>query len=299
MKKLIVTLLTLALVLGLATSVFAAEAVKVTPNETGVFTGIPTNAEDVKYLSDTDYVALIGFPEEKFAKDAPAPSSGGVYVYTAPSSQSGNRWVVKNQQYDKVDGSGKTEAGYREFQVGDKLVTFYYNSIYLGGLGQKFDKGVSMQVPKGAGPAELVYSVNGADRFYAVAGGTGDASTRFEGNFMLNYEIWGSKADTYSETAEFERLAYAEQVLGWGTAEFDIDVSEYKFIKLVAKFPEGAAAGGTYYSSWGNACLYSVPAAGGDNPPATADTFTGMIVALFVLSAGAVVTLISNRKRFN
>lgn len=35
-----------------------------------------------------------------------------------------------------------------------------------------------------------------------------------------------------------------------------------------------------------------------DEPSKTADTFTGMIVALFVLSAGAVVTLTTSRKRF-
>ena len=309
MKKIVPILLALAVIMTLSVSAMAAEpvAAKLPLNETGVFAGIPADAEDVTYLSDLEPAGMIGVVEEKdkdlIYKDVPFKSSGGIYVYSAPSAESGHRWCIKNQDY-----AGNDETGYRLITDGDNSVNFYYNALHLGGLGKKFDKGISLHVTKNAtAPVEVVYSAAGFDRFYAVAGGIGDSSTSLGGTTALDYEVWVSTAETYSDSIEFVKLAYVENCAKWYTGEFDLDVSDYNFVKLVAKPSEGMRTDvGTYYFAWADASFYNEKdASSGENPPSsgttspeTADSFAGIAVALALLSTGAVAVLVTNRKKF-
>ena len=200
------------------------------------------NPRDFKLDTNWDLTSLYVFT----ADDADRP--------TADSDTNPDRWAV---------GSSYAETG--RVLSGN---TYYPDDIAVGGLGQQFDKGLGfLASPKDTTAtdypdATVVYDLRGlnADYFYSVVGITGSANNGSTTNKFLNFEVWASTADTYSEDMEFVKLAYAQNIRAWLMAEFEVNVSGYNFLKLVGVNTSTATTSTNSGLSgvWADACVYSL-----------------------------------------
>ena len=154
-------------------------------------------------------------------------------------------------------------------------VSYKPTDIAVGYNGIKYEKGLGVH-PDAAGSDDryIVYNVKGlGNHFYAVAGATGYNVTEPDtnkSNRRVIFELWGSKADEYSAEAEFEKLAYVDQIRAYIVGEFDIDITGYNYIKLVVKM--NAEFDGTNNSCavvWADASLYSLPGTDASEPDAS------------------------------
>jgi hypothetical protein len=261
-KKILSMLLVLCMVLSMCPSmVFATESateatstgpVTVPVSGTSVFKGIPENAV-VNYLSDTSYVVKTD-NAKTLHKDAFAPATGAtantthtIYVWNAAGNKRVS--VVKTTAYD-----GRTDTGIRTIDGRE----YHWDDIVLG-KGIVFEKGLVTHLPKAvplSQPEGFVYKVTG-DRFYAVAGGIGDATTKAEKTYPVDFLVYGTK-DADPSSANYELIASATEVYHYKTAEFDIDVSGYNYIKIATQKSAAATAeASTYYLGWGDAAFYT------------------------------------------
>ena len=259
---------------------------------TGTWIGIPSDAEDVVYLSDG-------------AKDDKAPKLvTGYYVSSTEGTWESRNQPKWNTSYGtttylrSVGGlwgltKGKTDqSGYGTDEKGEYRlkdgVKYYHADMYLGnvpGVGStRVEHGIGVTVsPADQTQNYVMFDVDGYGRFYAVVGLTGTAfnnqasnvPTEFGGtgskgideNTGANtvvFEVWGSKKEikdskskSKANDSSFELLAESIEIGGQKTGEFSVDISGYKTLKLVTK--AGTATGSTsgLHSLWGNACIYN------------------------------------------
>ena len=260
-RRLIGLLLVVAVMVGIViTAVSADSAVKITNiGSSGNLAGIPAvvPAENVTYLSDI-YNTSAKVYSYVVPKDASSPVRDfaldqnffGTRVYAFSSASDSNRQEVK-QGTSKVDAEG-----YRVLNNGVKA---HYSDIILGRNATIFDKGLAFQpsAKDAADQATVIFDVRSldADYFYAVAGMTGEGN-KSQYQRKIDFELYGSKDTAYSANMSFEKLAYAEGICAWLMGEFNIPISDYNFIKLVAvtKVSNSAAD-----SVWADACVYKLP----------------------------------------
>ena len=154
--------------------------------------------------------------------------------------------------------------------------TFMATDIVLGYTGKYFDKGLGGHLvnteSENYEPSTVIFDISGvgATRFYAVAGLTGDAANKpttlveNTNDYGVTFAVYGSSAEEYADDMEFTLIASVDEIGGYGTdtanskvyntAEFNVSVSDYNFIKLVAE-SDGNAGGGSY--AWGEAALFN------------------------------------------
>ncbi len=232
----------------------------------GAYSGRKGNART--YLSD-----LYGTEQMKFAfgSDETAPFSAdssflgdGSQIYPI---YLWNRTHTVNVVHPTTHPNGRSIA-----TLAEGSTTFYADDIVLGYQGKRFEKGLGGHLTDDkVFTNRVVFDIRGAagERFYAIAGLTGDAANRpstqtSAQSYGVTFKVYGSKADNYSDSISYTLLSSVDGVGGYGsdlnssktynTAEFDIDVSGWNFIKLEA-VSDGSGAGGSY--AWGDACLYS------------------------------------------
>ena len=259
-SRLLSLLLVILVLTGIAiTAVSADGAVKITNiGSTGNLAGIPSvvPAGNVTYLSDIyntsakvySYVVPGGNGQVRdFTLDK---NFFGTRVYAFSAADDGKRQEVK-QGTSKVDAEG-----YRTLINGVKA---HYSDIILGRNATIFDKGLAFQ-PSAKGAADqatVIFDVRSldADYFYAVAGMTGEGN-KSQYQRKMDFELYGSKDTAYSADMTFEKLAYSEGICAWLMGEFNIPISGYNYIKLVAvtKVSNSAAE-----SVWADACVYKLP----------------------------------------
>ena len=229
----------------------AVEAIKLTNlGKAGVLAGIPADAIDITYLSDHFADKLV--ETNHLNGDVPKSIANGTYngqLYA---------FVDADHRY-QITGKVDATTGVRE--VGGR--TFNPNDIHLGPTGIKYEKGIGVHPDANNKDRYLVFDVKGlGDNFYAVVGGTGSNNTNPKTNTVyMDFELWGTKADEYSADAEFVKLAYATGIRSYLTAEFDIDITGYNYIKLSYKLTDGYTDNAACAAAWGNACVYNLPAA--------------------------------------
>ncbi|MBE6976656.1 MAG: hypothetical protein E7439_05620 [Ruminococcaceae bacterium] len=248
-KKLLSVLLATVLVMGLLATAASAYTL---PNlgMNGSYAGMPSDAENVKYLSDIYNSNVVDQVNNSVQLDKGYHDY--LYVFTA-----GKRWVIQSSNTD-ANGNRTLENG----------VTYHKNEIALGYNGTKFEKGLGVH-PSAPGQPDryIVYDVSKLDvnRFYAVVGGTGEKITIPDAkNHYLEFELLGSKESSY-KADKFESLAIASQIRSYLSAEFDVDITGYNYIKLVIRATgvDNSSCGG----AWGGACVYK----GTGNPAATGE----------------------------
>ena len=253
----------------LAVGVYAAEPVVVPdtgkgPQAAGTTpAGKPADATDITYLSDlhtasnsltlNDRVLDIG-NNTKITLDKNYNSDLFAFTLTDPNG-SPSRY--------QINASGKHDGqGNRTLNNG---VTYNKADIAVGVYGTKYAKGLGVH-PNPATSADryIVYNVKGlGNHFYAIAGATGGNVTHPDttvSDRRVTFELWGSKAETYTADAEFEKLAYAEKIRAYLVGEFDIDITGYNYIKLVVKMnPNFDGTNNSCAVVWADACLYNLP----------------------------------------
>ncbi|MBP3479419.1 MAG: NPCBM/NEW2 domain-containing protein, partial [Oscillospiraceae bacterium] len=137
-----------------------------------------------------------------------------------------------------------------------KAVYRYHNQIVLGPRAVPFNKGLSFR----AVPAENTYVVFDVrdldvDHFYSVVGING--TENYQNNktkIHLAFEVYGSKDAEYNESS-FEKLAYVTRLTAAQTAEFDVNIEGYNYIKLVC-VSNSTNTENTLHAAWGNAAFY-------------------------------------------
>ncbi len=254
----------------------------------GAYAGRKGNAAE--YLSD-----LYGTARMKYAHGSSAEAP-----FTANSSYQGDGsktypiYIWNSAHTVNVVHPTTHAAGRSIATLAEGTRTFFANEIVLGYQGRHFEKGLGGHLISAAGssydckPSAVVFDITGSEagRFYAVAGLTGDAANKptaaVEGtnDYGVTFAVYGSMADEYSDSASFTLLSkvggiggYADTTANskvYNTAEFDLDVTGYNFLKLEA-ITDGNAGGGSY--AWGDACLYEPVAA--NKTLASTDTFSG------------------------
>ena len=135
-------------------------------------------------------------------------------------------------------------------------------AIYIGGTattgGTKFAKGIGVQAQaptatnnRGASWSTIDISTYDVDTFYAAIGGT-NASNQQNGHSSFIYQVFGAT----EKTGTYTLLSESEPITKTQTGEFKVDITGYKFLKLLIKCTE---TGGHGYgnSVWANACVYN------------------------------------------
>lgn len=325
-------LLALVMVVGISTTALAADYEVVEP---GAFKGIPADATDKVYISadgeDADEIPdlvkgwyIYNSDDLTFA-GRKTPAWDTFYGSSFYVKSITNWWVINaGSKCETQNGGGKDEKGsYREKDG----VKFYSHKIYVGlssavnGHSIPLEHGIGVKPSKIDNPQENYVLVNaeGYGYFYAITGITGSAYNQNKTNTPTEYggsgtkgpdsntasntviyEIWGSPnaiADTDTESkandASFKLLATGE-ISANNTGEFNVKIAGYKTLKLVTKVvgTKTQSNGGTE-CVWGEASLYNMP---GTTPAPTGDNFAGIVIALSVLSAGAIITMIRKRE---
>lgn len=262
-RRLISLLLVVAILASIAIIAVSADgAVKITNiGSTGNLAGIPSvvPAGNITYLSDIyntsakvySYVVPGGNGQVRdFALDQ---NFFGTRVYAFTANNDSNRFGV-------LKGDSKVDAdGYRTLNNGVKV---HYSDIVLGRNTTIFEKGLAFQPStKGsANQATVIFDIRNldADYFYAVAGMTGEGNKCTYSDRKLTYEVYGSKDTAYSETGmTFEKLAYAESIRAFLMGEFNVPVSGYNYLKLVAVSTGTSTSAAE--SVWADACVYKAP----------------------------------------
>ena len=256
-RRLLSLLLAVSILVGLYIfPVHAAEAVKITNiGSTGTLTGIPAGM-NVTYLSD-----IYNTSAKKYSYVVPGGDGAvrdfaldqnffGTRVYAFTAANDSNRYAV-------TKGASNLDAdGYRTLSNGVKV---HYSDIVLGRNTTIFEKGLAFQPSalNAADQATVIFDISSLDAeyFYAVAGMTGEGN-KSSYQRKINFELYGSKDTAYSEGMTFEKLAYAEGICAWLMGEFNIPISGYNFIKLVAVTMKSNSAA---ESVWANAAVYSEP----------------------------------------
>ncbi|MBO5322992.1 MAG: NPCBM/NEW2 domain-containing protein, partial [Oscillospiraceae bacterium] len=263
------------------TAIYAKNAANVTVGDDSAWNGkIGDIVGNVDYLSDREggYDAITGSDTKVFYNTPYNAPSAENYFYSAP----GSRWKVNGKAlYNKLNADGTTakdeqgnviqQTGIRDYEINGAVVSVHVDKLYLGGYATLFEKGLGVH-PSALGAADrsVVYATNGADYFYAVAGVNGSNSSDPKNGSLeayLDFEVWGSTSDDPARNNAYVLLAKAEKVSDWYTAEFNVDVSGYNYVKLVVKMNEdtkviksGTGTNSGCAAAWGDACVYSITA---------------------------------------
>lgn len=239
-KKLLSLLLATVLVAGMLTTLASADTL---PNlgKNDSILGVPSNAENIQYLSDLFSTNVVDQLNNKVSLDTGYHDYLMVFV-------GGSRYQIDTS---KGDANGNRTVG---------GVTYNKNEIALGYNGTKFEKGLGVH-PDAPGKADryIVYDVSklNVNRFYAVVGGTGQNITHpSTKDHYLEFELLGSKSATYDATS-FESLAIAKDIRSYLVAEFDVDITGYNFIKLVVRMGANSLNNQSCGGAWGGACVYT------------------------------------------
>ncbi|MBE6976545.1 MAG: hypothetical protein E7439_05040, partial [Ruminococcaceae bacterium] len=243
-----------AVTLTESVNLYAAYA-PVLPNlgKAGVLNGMTGDVLDVTYLSDlhnpsnplAEEGRVVGQNNSKIVLNG--EYSSDLYAFDGTN----NRYRIKANL--AADGTRTLGNG----------VAYKPTDIALGYNGIKYEKGLGVH-PDAGNKADryIVYNVAGlGDHFYAVVGATGMNSSDPKGeNYYITFELWGSKASTYDSTTKdsFVKLASAEKIRSYLTAEFDVDITGYNYIKLVVRMSDGYTTNSSCAVAWGNASVYSI-----------------------------------------
>lgn len=227
--------------------------------------GRPADATNVTYLSDLhnadDALALNDYIVDQLNSKVTLDVNynGDLLAF---NGQGGRKQIKAKLE---ADGTRTLENG----------ITYKPTDIAVGYNGIKYEKGLGVH-PAAAGSDDryIVYNVKGlGNHFYAVAGATGYNVTEPDtnkSNRRVMFELWGSKADEYSAEAEFEKLAYVDQIRAYIVGEFDIDITGYNYIKLVVKMnTEFDGTNDSCAVVWADASLYSLPTTDASEPDAS------------------------------
>ena len=219
--------------------------------------GMPANA-DIHYLSIYADMTVDGAVD-------PGPGVVKLVDYRSmkenktTATSSGNTYDIPSVRPNQVFFINAVPTNYyftegTKTSVKDKVIRLGYNGTEYGnGLG----------VYAGSRKSGYAYDNNyltyavpaGVTNFYAVAGvnGNNDTGTTYG---PIRFEVWGGN----SADGEFTQLAYAV-VSTWHTAEFNVNITGYSYIKLVHKQDTTATgAGSGLECAWANAAVYSVGA---------------------------------------
>ncbi|MBQ7247786.1 MAG: NPCBM/NEW2 domain-containing protein [Lachnospiraceae bacterium] len=156
-----------------------------------------------------------------------------------------------------------TEGGITYRTVGDR--TLSARDILLGYNASKYNNGISgLLSPSGKKPCSIIYDLQGldADYFYSVVGLTSrgnDASNWNKNAWTMTCNVYGSTTGT--DDADFTLLATSTGIKQWLTAEFDVCISGYRYLKLEAVATGTAVNTRNNYQfdgafSWADACVY-------------------------------------------
>ena len=258
-RRLLSLLLAVSILAGLFIfPVQAADAVSIpTFGSKGDLTGIPAGM-NVTYLSD-----IYNTPAKKYNYVVPGSNGAvrdfaldqnffGTRVYAFTAANDSNRFAI-------TKGASNVDAdGYRTLNNGVKV---HYSDIVLGRNTTIFEKGLSFQpsTNTAAEHATVIFDVSnlGAEYFYAVAGMTGEGNKAGYSNRKINFELYGSTDTEYSDSMTFEKLAYCNGIRAYLVGEFNVPISGYNYIKLVAVGVGTSTSSAE--SAWANACVYSEP----------------------------------------
>ena len=316
-------LLALVMVVGISTTALAADYEVVEP---GAFKGIPADATDKVYISadgedadETPDLVTGWFINQKDTTESAVPGWDTFYGSSVYVKSITNWWGVNaGSKCESQSSGGKDEKGSYRDKDGFK---FYSHLIHVGlssavnGHSIPLEHGIGVTAASKDAAIQNYVLVNaeGYGYFYAITGITGSAANQNMTNIPTEYggtgtkgpdsntasntviyEIWGStKAGASAEDSSFVKIATGE--IGANNAgEFNVNVAQYKTLKLVTHVigTKTQSNGGTH-CVWGEASLYNMP---GTTPAPTGDNFAGIVIALSVLSAGAIITMIRKRE---
>ena len=187
--------------------------------------GFPYNATDISYLSDakteknTGYDGTLKLVALTAAPTLDVPFSN-CYKFSSPDA-------------DATDAGKAT--------------------IYLGGYGTAYAKGLGANAGNTNADWKLIYTNNDSQYFYAVAGNNGANSTKNTGG--VTFQVYGATASGHSAAVTYTKLAEAT-VTGCQVAEFLVDISGYKLVWLNTIY--NGTAGSGRYGAWGNASFLKV-----------------------------------------
>ncbi|MBE6959442.1 MAG: hypothetical protein E7448_01785, partial [Ruminococcaceae bacterium] len=266
-KQIFSVLLVLAMVLSLCPIIPFAEETTPTVEAVNVGTkgtaaqqaglaGINEEGSNVWYLSDLHTAGKLKEHKNEGNKVAlDVNFNGDLYAFNG----AGARRQIKAKLVD----------GYRQLENG---VYYTATEIALGYMGTKYEKGLGV-VPaiEGTDDNFIVYSTSSlnVDRFYAVVGGTGAVVTNpATETAYVDVEVYGCAAESYVDNASMEwvKLAYAEGIRSYLVAEFDVDITGYRYIKLVYRLnadksnnltADGVDTNSGCQIAFGDACFYS------------------------------------------
>lgn len=297
-RKIMALALALIMVCSMSVIVSADEDNTLMPNLGMLLPeGIPADATNVQYLSDLHNPEDPNAPTDVFV----ALENGEKVVLDKNYNDCLLVWNGEGKRKSVQKGASNLDAnGYRQIENG---ISYHYSEIALGYWGTQYKKGLAVY-PNGIGEKDyaLVYDVNGlGNHFHAVVGGTDHAVTDpNQTAYFVDFELYGSKDSKYSADGNYELLAHAEDIRIYETAEFNVDITGYRYIKLVVKMDPTSPDNQLSASVWADAALYSMPGDIDDSvvvPPAdTADTFTALPIALMVVSGAAVAVIIKKKE---
>ncbi len=239
------------------TEVSRIDPAKKISNTVASGTGLP--ADKVTYLSSQTEKALVGDgtsagADPKYTKDAPYSST--VYMYRYPEMSYRNSLSADRDLTDPVTN----------------VTTTYKYGILLGAPAayHQYGLGVHPCYVGAENPGGIVYDVSSlnVNRFYAVVGATGanptapatsnsNSSYLNGADYAITFELWGSAAAEYSEDMEFVKLAYVDNIYYWLTAEFNVDITGFNYLKLVTRMTDGMTSNSGCAAAWGSASVYT------------------------------------------
>ena len=233
-----------------------ANAIEMPLIKDGVISGLPTGQDNTWYLSDLYGSGFMIGSRGEFRIDRP---NGNAHAWVATEKNDAGEYTYKRYQIseDKYTYKPNEKDGYREFEDADGVVhQFNRYKIYLGPNGTEFAKGLAAEPTPVSTPSNyVIYDVSAlaVQNFYAVVGGTDSGSSNPNDNdkYRLTFEVWGS-----TDGNTYVKLAFAEGVADYFVAEFNVDISGYKYIKLVTKMDDDCVSSTDCNAMWANACFY-------------------------------------------
>ena len=228
--------------------------------------GKNVNASDIKYLSDLyadpateSFVVGSGTTVNSSRPFTVDESFSDIFIWSGTNQ----RWGISTSSW-----SGGRALDITNADGTVSSVTYFPRDLAIGYRGTKFEKGLGAVVsPSYMKPASVIFDISAlnADRFYGVGGITGDGnkSTTALNAQEVTFSVYGSKTDTVESS--FELLSYTKNIHAYLLAEFDVDISGYKYLKLETSTASNAPSNKQFI--WADACVYStkphILAAGG------------------------------------
>lgn len=181
-----------------------------------------------------------------------------------------------------IAASGTEANGYKTEEDGTVYrekdgAKFYAHRVYLGlektaNAAKYFPNGIGVMPTASTSTAPegweyVMFNVDGYDYFYSACGMTGSAlnpaTSNANRNNKLIFEVYGSPNVLTSEQsadASFVLLAASEAIGLSNAGEFNVDVSDYKTLKLVCRIDDANGSTKNYgcNAAWGDPCVYNL-----------------------------------------